>query len=588
MKINYKFLSTGCLLLFLSISCSDSFLEYPPYGSVGEATLATKAGVDGVLIAAYSLLDFGGATGGGYTIGLSGFTAGDEHNRGTESGGSTTDCFIIDPSGSSFNGFWQFEYSAINRCNDVIKLLPQVKNATEAELTQFKAEARFLRGVYYLYLAMMFRNVPWIDETIDYAKRNYFVPNTEDIYPKIEEDFKFAADNLTPTKSQAGRANKWAAKCFLAKTYMFQKKFTEAKALLDDIIPNGVTARNQKYGLQANYGDNFKVAGKNSKESVFAAQMSVNDGSTGGNGNPGEYYNGSFGGPATCCYGWTQPSFDFVDCFQTDAVTGLPLIDTYQLSPIPNDQGLTSAQAFTPYTGTLDPRLDWSVGRRGIPYLDWGVMPGKSWVRNQFLCGPYLSVKNIATQANVDKERQSSYATSVNYDLIRFPDVLLWGAECEVEVGSLSKAEEYVNIVRARAADPKSFVYKYLDDKKPTGGYSTTPAANYKVGLYPVGTFASSGKTFARKAVRFERKLELAMEWHRHFDMRRYDGNDFDIKDAFTIFWAREAKRPLAPTTNYKVAVFTLNKHELFPIPLAQIDLMKKDGVSVLVQNPGY
>lgn len=587
MKINFKLIVTGCFLFLLTLSCSDNFLEYEPYGSLSETVLSTKNGIDGVLIGAYSLLDFGGARGGGYTIGLSGFTGADEHNRGTESGGSTIDCFMIDPSIANFENFWNFEYSAINRCNDVLKLLPKIKDATSAELIQFEGEARFLRGVYYLYMVMMFKNVPWIDETIDYSERNYFVPNNLDIYPKIEADFIFAADNLTPTKSQAGRVNKWAAKCFLVKTYMFQKKFAEAKALLDDIISNGVTARNQKYGLQNNYGNNFKVVGKNSKESVFEAQMSVNDGSPGANGNPSEFYNGPFGGPPTCCYGWTQPSFDFVDCFQTDAVTGLPLLDTYHLTPIPTDQGIDSAEPFTPYDGTLDPRLDWSVGRRGIPFLDWGVMPGKSWVRNQPLCGPYVSIKNIATQANVDKERQGGFATSVPYALMRFADVLLMAAECEAEVGSLEKAEEYVNMVRARAADPKSFVYKYLDNNKPMGGYSDTPAANYKVGLYPAGAFAANGKNYARKAIRFERKLELAMEWHRLFDMRRYDGNDFDQKVALESFWAREAKRPIT-NTNYKVAVFTRNKHELWPIPLGQIDIMVKDGVSVLTQNPGY
>ena len=93
---------------------------------------------------------------------------------------------------------------------------------------------------------------------------------------------------------------------------MFQKKFTEAKALLDDIIPNGQTSNGKQYGLQPNYGDNFKTAKKHSEECVFAVQMSVNDGANGPNGNPMDYYNGSFGGPATCCYGWYQPTYDLV------------------------------------------------------------------------------------------------------------------------------------------------------------------------------------------------------------------------------------------------------------------------------------
>lgn len=586
MKINYITLAVGVLFFFLTLACKEEFLDIEPFGSVGETTLSTKAGVDGVLIGAYSLLDQGGTVGGGYTTGLSAFTGNDEFNRGTESGGSVINTFLINSSMAEFNNKWQFLYAAVNRCNDVLKLLPNVKDATAEQLVQLEAEAKFLRGVYYLYLAMMWGNVPWIDETIDYSARNYFVPNTADIYPRIEADFAFAADNLTETKAEAGRANSWAAKSFLAKTYMFQKKFSDAQVLLDDIILNGRTARNQKYGLLAEYGDNFKVATKNSQEAVFSAQNSVNDGANGANGNPGEFYNGTFGGPSTCCYGWTQPSFDFVDAFQTDEA-GLPLPDTYHLTPIPNDQGIASDEPFTPYAGNLDPRLDWTVGRRGIPYLDWGVMPGRSWIRNQFVAGPYASIKQAATQAGVDQEREAGYATSTPYDLIRFADVLLWAAECEIEVGSLAKAEEYVNVVRARAANPEGFVYQYLDESNPTSGYSTTPAANYKVGLYN-GHFTANGQSFARKAVRFERKLELGLEFHRFFDMRRYDGNDFDQAEVHNAYMAREGARPLTPNTNYKVGRFIKGTHELYPIPLNQIELMETDGASVLVQNPGY
>src|SRR5690606_19241655 len=239
--------------------------------------------------------------------------------------------------------------------------------------------------------------------------------------------------------------------------------------------------------------------------------------------------------------------------------------------------------------GPLDPRLDHNVGRRGIPYLDWGVHPGKAWVRNQFTSGPYNSIKNIATQANVNAERQGGGGgTSNPLNLIRFADVLLWAAECEVEIGSLAKAEEYVNLVRARAANPEGFVYKYLDDNNPLGGYSNVPAANYKVGLY-TGQFESNGQSYARKAVRFERRLELAMEHHRFLDMRRYDGNDFDIAEAHNTLMAREAVVPgYNPGSNYNQGVFVKGKHELFPIPLQQIELMDPGDGSVLKQNPNY
>ncbi|MEX2232957.1 MAG: RagB/SusD family nutrient uptake outer membrane protein [Cyclobacteriaceae bacterium] len=587
MKINYKFIATGFMLLMITISCNESYLEIKPYGSVNESTLANEQGVNLLLIGAYSLLDGGGTVGGNYLGGIGRLRGSDEVMQGTETGPSIFNAMMYTEADGDIESKWRNLYSAVNRCNDVLRLLPKVLDSTPEKLVQVEAETKFLRGVYYLYLAMFFKNVPYVDEAITYADKNFFVPNTADIYPKIEADFGFAADNLTETKGQVGRANKWAAKSFLAKTYMFQNKFAEAKVLLDDIIPNGKTSNGLKYALLKKYNDNFIPRTKNGSEAVFTVQMSVNDGTTSGNGNAMDQYNGTYGGPATCCFGWGQPTFDFVDAFQTDPATGLPLLDTYQDSPIPHDNGIDSSQPFTPYTGTLDSRLDWSVGRRGIPYRDWGVHPGKAWVRNQFNAGPYNILKNIVEQARVATDRGASGASSNPYNMIRYADVLLWAAECEVEVGTLAKAEEYVNMVRARAADPEGWVKTYINPTSPLQGFSTTPAANYKVGLYS-GEFAANGKSYGRKAVYFERRLELAQEWHRFFDMVRYDGRDFDIASRMNWLMDREGNEILNASNNWLRGEFIKGKHEYFPIPLGQIDLSVKDGESVLVQNPGW
>lgn len=587
MKMNFKYITLGCLALLMTISCNESYLEIKPYGSVSESTLATSQGVDLLLIGAYSLLDGGGTIGGNYLGGIGRLRGGDEVTQGTETGPSIFNAMMFTEADADIESKWRNLYAAVNRCNDVLKLLPNVKDATPEKILQVEAETKFLRGVYYQYLAMFFKNVPWIDETISYVGKNYLISNTDDIYPKIEADFSFAADNLTETKSQVGRANKWAAKSFLAKTYMFQNKFAEAKVLLEAIIANGKTSNGLKYQLLKKYNDNFITKTKNGSEAVFTVQMSVNDGTTSGNGNPLDQYNGTYGGPATCCYGWGQPTFDFVDAFQTDAVTGLPLIDTYQDSPIPNDNGIDSSQPFTPYAGTLDSRLDWSLGRRGIPFRDWGVHPGKAWVRNQFNAGPFNVIKNIVEKARVATDAGANGASSNPYNMIRFADVLLWAAECEVEVGDLAKAEQYVNIVRARAADTEGWVKTFLDPADPSKGFSTTPAANYKVGLY-TGQFTANGKSFARKAVYFERRLELAQEWHRFFDMVRYDGRDFDLTARMNWLMDREGSRILNASNNWKVGEFVKNKHEYFPIPLGQVDMSVANGESALTQNPGY
>lgn len=584
--INFKLLFLVFALIF---GCKEDFLEVEPYGSVSESTLSNKEGLNKLLIGAYSLVNGGGSVGGGFRIGLNYIRGGaDDSRMGTETGASLYDTYLFSSNDIYIHNAWKFWFAAVGRANDVLKMIPKVEDATPEELLQIEAEAKFLRGYFYTYLVMLFRNVPWIDESVEYSEGNYFVSNTTDVYPKIEADFQFAADNLSESKSEVGRANKWAAKSFLAKTYLFQSKFNEAKPLLDDIIANGVTPNGLKYDLLSEYNLNFINRGKNGPEAVFVMQMSVTDGA-GGNGNPLNHYDGTYGGPATCCYGWNQPTYDFVDAFQTDPVTGLPLLDTYIDSPIPHDNGLASSDQFTPYAGTLDPRLDWSIGRRGIPYRDWGVHPGQAWVRNQYTSGPYNVIKNIPEQKTASTDQASGGGWSNNpYNVIRFADVLLWAAEVEVEIGSLQKAEEYVNRVRARAANPEGWVKKYLDNNDPLKGFSEEPAANYKIGLYS-GQFEEKGKSFARKAVRFERRLEFGQEHHRFFDLVRWDGNDLDIAEKLNAFMQREAPRLSNPTNNYYSGLFKRNQHEYLSIPLEQIDLsVTPEGESILQQNPGY
>ncbi|MDF2430752.1 MAG: starch-binding outer membrane protein SusD/RagB family, partial [Mucilaginibacter sp.] len=183
-------------------------------------------------------------------------------------------------------------------------------------------------------------------------------------------------------------------------------------------------------------------------------------------------------------------------------------------------------------------------------------------------------------------------ATSIdanNVNFIRFADIILWAAECEVQIGSLTTAEQYVNQVRARAADPSGWVYANATYDAATSKYTpqTKPADNYKIGLYPSGTFAANGQAYALKAVYFERRLELAMEGHRFFDLQRWDNGTGSMAQTLNTYQQVEKSRHSFYYTN-PTAKFTKGVNEYFPIPQRQIDVENSMGSTNLKQNPGY
>ena len=169
--------------------------------------------------------------------------------------------------------------------------------------------------------------------------------------------------------------------------------------------------------------------------------------------------------------------------------------------------------------------------------------------------------------------------TANNYRLIRYAHVLLWLAEAEVEVGSLSRANTLVNLVRARAANPADFVKKAVQGGT-RDAYTETadPAANYLIKPYPASVFAS--KESARKAVRFETRLEFAMEGHRFFDLVRWGVAD-QVLNAYVT--TEGNKR-----TYLKGARFVKGKHEYYPVPQEAIDNAFVGGKATLTQNPAY
>jgi len=592
------------LLLLLSTgafySCKKNFLNRTPQGSTDTSALSSKDGVNVLLIGAYAALagqDYDGEVGNIQSLGggnawacspsnwLWGSVAGGDAHKGSDGTDQPTmipvATFSINPSNDLINDKWKAVYEGITRCNNVLRVLPHVTNMKGPDITNARAQARFLRGHYYFELKKLFNNVPWIDETTIDLKQT----NTTDIWPKIEADFQFAYDSLPATQSDIGRANKWAAGAYLGKTYLFEKKYTEAEPVFTDVINNGNTTGGIGYDLSPAFEDLRRPSYETANpEAVFVVEMATNVG-TGAiaSGNQGDMLNFPYSDhtPFSCC-GFFGPSIDLVNSYRTDA-NGLPYLDDYNSHAIANDQDIPSSQPFTPDNGNIDPRLDWTVGRRGIPYLDYGNHPGQDWIRDQAYAGPFAPIKNVYwnAEADVDGDNvQWAPGSSINVFVIRFADVLLMAAEVEAQKNNLALAQTYVNQVRHRMIDhPENWVHKYLDDSDPAAGFDPgTLAANYKIGEYPNGAFAS--QDFALKAIYFERKLELAMEGYRYFDLSRW-GLAATTLNAFFQFEGQY-------TDDVKGAKFTPNKNEYMPIPQGQIDLTMVGGKATLTQNNGY
>jgi hypothetical protein len=586
-KIFLPLLVMVCILAF---ACK-TFLDKPPMGALLPSTLANRTGVQSLLVGAYHKLmgnaDWGSAPS-NWVFGS--VCGGDSYKGSTPSDQGDIvplEIYAYNANNPYLNQKWVAIYDGAQRANEVLRVMALATDIPADEVKTMTAEARFLRGFYHFEAKKVWKNVPYVDETITVANANVNVPNIDasgnfvDIYPKIEADFQAAIDNLPDVQPQPGRVNKWGAMAFMAKVYMFEKKYANAKTLLDQLIASGKTSSGKKYAL-VNFEDNFNAAGDNSAESVFAVQASVNDGS-GTNGNYGDNLGfPNSGGPGGCC-GFNNPSVSLANAFKTDAA-GLPLLDTY-------NTGNNVSAATSPYVGNLDPRIDLTMGRPGIPYLDWGLHPGLAWIRDPGTDAWFSPRKNVyaSSQTNVLSSKETSFwgptqMDANNVNLIRYADILLWDAECETEVGSLATATSYVNMIRTRAADPTGWVYKGSAYNAATGKYTTqtTPADTYKVSNY--ATFPD--KASARKAIQFERMLELALEGSRFFDLQRWD-NAGSMAATLNAFVAAEKPRPTIFNVN-PAATFTAGRNEIFPIPQQQIDVENSTGKVYLKQNPGF
>jgi len=577
------------LIIVLSVlgtigACKSDFLNITPNGALDQSVLATETGVNALLIGAYSMIDgTTNQTGSGWESTASNWVWGDIRgmiaNKGTEAGDqpdiNSIQTFSEVATNPYLNVEWRILYEAVSRCNNVITVA--AKAVTGNRLTQDKADnfvmqARVLRGWYHFQAWRLWKKIPYIDEKTDATTASNAEDVTDKIIADLTEGTKLAAD-----MSQIGRWNKYVSAVQLAKALMEIKgDYAGAKTLLQDVKDNGTNPKGQKLALYATYGDIFDAANRNVTEAVYTVQYSVNDGSGAWNASVGEVLNNPYksgGSPGGCC-SFFQPTQEFVNSFRT--VAGLPLLDgTYNsaANAVKNDFGLKPTDAFVEDAGSLDPRLDWSVGRRGIPYWDWGVMTGSDWIRDPTYAGPYQTKKQVYKKSQekvlTDVSSWTSGYTANGYRMIRFSDVLLLLAEAQVETNDLAGARTNVNLVRARAANAAGWV------KEADG---TTNAANYVINQYPAAGAPFDTQANARIAVRMERKLELGMEGHRYFDLNRWGNTVTELNRILTY----EKTMPWG-SNGYGSA--TVGPEDVtVPIPQRQIDL----SLGKITQNTGH
>jgi starch-binding outer membrane protein, SusD/RagB family len=572
-RLNIKLVILLGLVLALPYSCKDDFLDITPNGSLDANILATKDGVNNLLIGAYGLVDGVSSSGFGWEAASSNWVYGSirglEANKGTDAGDQPDINPIQTYSEAATNPYlnvkWRSVYAGISRCNETLKVLAVAEErgtVTAEEATSFRLQAQTLRGYYHFEAWRMWEKIPYVTETTDLTT----ITNTADVRDNILADLQ-AGTALPNNMGQIGRFNGTVARVLYAKALMQMKgDYAKAKSELQWVVDNGAAPDGHAIGLEAKYGDIFDGANRNGKESIYTVQYSVNDGSGGWNGGWGEVLNFPYKSgesPGGCC-GFFQPGYDLVNSFKTS--NGLPLLDnSYTNDPLADDKGLTVSDPFTPDTRPVDPRLDWTVGRRGIPYLDWGPHTGQDWIRDQSYAGPYSPKKQVYKKSQqgtlTEVGNWTSGWTANGYRLIRYADVLLLLAECQIQTDDLSGARANINLIRARAANPDGFV------KNDDG----SNAANYSVAEYPASAFDT--KDNAMKALMMERKLELGMEGHRYFDLQRWGNVQSELSRVLDF-----EKTKLSPLYgSASVGPEDVN----YPVPQAQIDLT----VGRFVQN---
>jgi starch-binding outer membrane protein, SusD/RagB family len=472
------------------------------------------------------------------------------------------------------NDKWRAVYEGVVRANATLRLVEQVLTDNPADLSaaaadSIRGEAIFLRALYHFDAYRMWANIPYYrEDDIDFRKPNTGVDAIGEILTDLDQAISLLPP--TPRNGEVARVTSWTAKAYKGRVQVYNGDYSGGLATLRDVEQNG------PYALEDNFWEVWTGFAQyaNGPETIMAYQASTDASEpNGNNANYGERLNFPHSGSPFGCCGFHQPSQNLVNFYVVDA-SGLPLALS---DPTWNDR---DTPLTAPTAGVqVDPRLDWTVGRDGVPYKDWGPhAPG--WIRQPTFGGPYSPKKNV--QENSSGAVSSvgwvnTQLNNVNIHIFRYADMLLLLAEAEVEAGSLENARTIVNQIRARAGVAAQGPGTSSNDIAVPINDPSITWADYEIGQYP-GPWTD--QTYARTAVQYERRLELAMEGQRFFDLRRWGIAETVITNYLAV---EPRRRPFLGGAS----PFT-SRYQLFPIPPIQIELSTVDGQDQLVQNPGW
>ncbi len=526
--------------LALSTACSDQFLEKKPYGQFTEDQL-TADNVDDAMKAAYAALRehfFGNNE--SFSAPVTNWVfdvRSDDAYKGGD--GLGTEAYITQLELSNVTSDnpvalnkWRNKYYAINKVHQAMGI---ITSRSPEDMDTYMGELRLMRGHFYFDLIRIFEHIPYIDQESIASETGAFELTRDEIFDKIKADFQYAWDKL-PAANSGERFNKYAAAAYMTKLHMELKDYSEVVKWADEVMGGS-------YYLYDNFLDMSKMEFDQQGEAVFSIPFSADA-------VAGEYPNINWGNLLNVT--WSQgnlygngddffiASQNLANAFRTNE-SGLPLFDTF------NNENVGGAD----YQGNLDPRIDFTFGRIGIPFR--GYVYNDNWVRDATF-GGRSGKKFLIDPGHPEMVQGFPWgASGLDYKLIRYAEVILWKAEALIEGSekNLDEARRLINQVRAKAkrSIDQSYLPKDIDP-------NTT---NYKIEEY-----SSAGWTeeFARKALRMERRLELAMEGHRWFDLVRWG----IVENVLNTFYAQETERAYLSGANFSMDEIYL------PIPIEEVD----------------